>query len=340
MTTPTRIGIIGCGYWGPNLLRNVVNDPQSEAVAIADLDEERVRTVGRQYPSLEATTDVDGLLQREDVDAVAIATPVSTHYELAKTALERDKHVLLEKPMTASVAEADALIELADRQGLVLMVDHTFLYTGAVRKVRELIDDGELGELFYLDSIRINLGLFQHDVNVLWDLAPHDFSIMDYWLQRPPRKVSAMGASPVPYPDKKLESIAYVTVDFGDDVIAHFHVSWLSPLKTRRMLLGGSRKMVVYDHLDVDNQVKVYDKGVEIQSAEARRRYMIQRRMGDMHAPKVDQTEALRRVCQQFSESIRTGQQPLTDGHAGRRVVQLLEAAQRSIENGGAVEQL
>ena len=335
-----RVGVIGCGYWGPNLIRNFVNEPQTEAVAIADLDEGRLNRVGRQYPSVETTTDVEGLLTRDDIDAVAIATPVSTHYELAKAALEQGKHVLLEKPMTASVAEADDLIDLAEQRGRILMVDHTFLYTGAVRKVRELIDQGELGELFYLDSIRINLGLFQHDVNVLWDLAPHDFSIMDHWIGRSPQKVSAMGASPVPYPDKKLASIAYVTVDYGDDVIAHFHVSWLSPLKTRRMLLGGSRKMVVYNHLDVDNQVKVYDKGVEIQSAEERRQYMIQRRMGDMHAPKVDQTEALGLVAQHFAECIQTDQQPLTDGRAGRRVVQLLEASQRSMANGGAVETL
>lgn len=335
-----RVGVIGCGYWGPNLIRNFVNEPQTEAVAIADLDEGRLNRVGRQYPSVQTTTDVEGLLTRDDIDAVAIATPVSTHHELAKAALEQGKHVLLEKPMTASVAEADDLIDVAEQRERILMVDHTFLYTGAVRKVRELVDQGELGELFYLDSIRINLGLFQHDVNVLWDLAPHDFSIMDYWIGGAPQKVSAMGASPVPYPDKKLESIAYVTVDFGDDVIAHFHVSWLSPLKTRRMLLGGSRKMVVYDHLDVDNQVKVYDKGVEIQSAEERRQYMIQRRMGDMHAPKVDQTEALGLVAQHFAECIQTDQQPLTDGRAGRRVVQLLEASQRSMANGGAVEML
>jgi predicted dehydrogenase len=271
-------------------------------------------------------------LDGNDIDAVAIATPISTHYPLARDALLRGKHVLVEKPMTATVAESEELIRLAEAQRRVLMVDHTFCYSGAVRKIRELIDSGALGELYYYDAVRINLGLFQRDLNVLWDLAPHDFSILSYLVDREPVGVSAVGAAPIRWDGWRRESIAYITVEYGDGILAHIHVNWLSPVKMRRILIGGSQKIVVYDHLDPDNQVKIFDKGVDAVTDEDRRRVLIQYRTGDMHAPKVDQTEALELACRDFVDSVRNGRPPRADGRAGLRVVRLLEAAQRSLD--------
>lgn len=331
-----RLGVIGCGYWGPNLIRNFAKSKDCQLVAVADMDPRRLEDIRRLYPALKTWTSVPALLDDESLDAVAIATPISTHYELAKRALQRGKHILIEKPMTTTVAQAEELIGLAEKNQRVLMVDHTFIYSGAVRKVRELIDAGELGQVYYYDSVRVNMGLFQRDVNVLWDLAPHDFSIMTYLIDKEPVSVSAMGASPLRWDGWAQESIAYVTVEFGDGTLAHFHVNWLSPVKVRRTLIGGSRKMVIYDHLDPDNQVKVFDKGVEMQTDRERYQALVQYRTGDMVAPKIDQTEALEVACQHFVECIQTGKRPLTDGYAGLRVVRLLEAAQQSMENQGA----
>lgn len=332
-----RIGIIGCGYWGPNLIRNLAKVEQCRVVAAADLDLIKLEHVQRLYPYLRTTTSAEKLLRSEEIDAIVIATPISTHYELAREALERGKHVLVEKPMVASVAEAEDLIERAAATDRALMVDHTFVYTGAVRKIREVIEAGELGEIYYYDAVRVNLGLFQHDVNVLWDLAPHDFSIMTHLISKNPVRVSAVGASPIRRSTWNMESIVYVTVEFGDGTLAHFHVNWLSPVKVRRTLIGGSRKIIIYDHLDQDNQVKVFDKGVDILDQADRYHALVQYRTGDMLAPKVDQTEALEVACRHFVECVLTKRQPLTNGLAGLRVVQLLAAAQHSLQTRGAV---
>ncbi len=332
-----RVGIIGCGYWGPNLIRNFAKVEQCQVVAAADLDLIKLEYVQRLYPYLRTTTSADKLLRSEEVDAVVIATPISTHHPMARQAFECGKHVFVEKPLAASVSEAEDLIDRAAAAGRVLMVDHTFVYTGAVRKIREVVEAGELGEIYYYDAVRVNLGLFQHDVNVLWDLAPHDFSIMAHLIDKDPVRVSAVGASPIRRSTWSMESIAYVTVEFGDGTLAHFHVNWLSPVKVRRTLIGGSRRIIIYDHLDQDNQVKIFDKGVDILDQADRYHALVQYRTGDMLAPKVDQTEALEVACRHFIDCILTHRQPLTDGRAGLRVVQLLAAAQQSLDARGAI---
>ncbi len=328
-----NVGVIGCGYWGPNLIRNLSNLEGCKLVAVADLNPKRLEAVKHFCPGMETTTSAQEILQALEIDAVVIATPISTHFDLAREALANQKHVFIEKPMTASVAQAKQLVRLADMCQKVLMVDHTFIYTGAVQKLKGLIDSGELGDIYYYDSVRINLGQFQSDANVLWDLAPHDFALMTYLLDKEPIAISAVGSSPVRWDGWKQESIAYITVEFEDSTMAHFHVNWLSPVKLRRTLIGGSRKMVIYDHLDPDNQLKIYDKGIEIQENHDRYHALVQYRMGDLLAPKVDQTEALSAACKHFIECIQTGLKPMTDGHAGLRVVQLLEAAQQSMRS-------
>jgi predicted dehydrogenase len=331
------IGVVGAGYWGPNLIRNFAQIRTCRVVAVADADMERLEPIQRLYPTVQCLTSAEELLGLDAVDAVVLATPIETHYPLAKEALRRGKHVFVEKPLAATVRQSKELIELADEQKRVLMVDHTFIYSGAVRKIRDLIQAGELGEIYYYDAVRINLGLFQRDLNVLWDLAPHDFSIMSHLIDKEPVSVSAVGSSPVRWDGWRRESIAYITVEYGDGMLAHMHVNWLSPVKIRRILIGGSRKIVVYDHLDPDNQVKIFDKGVDAITDHERRRMLVQYRTGDMHAPKIDQTEALEVACRHFVDCIQAGKTPLTDGRAGLKVVQLLEAAQQSLEKRGAV---
>jgi predicted dehydrogenase len=333
----TRLGLIGFGYWGPNLLRNFAKISDCSVVAVVDLDPAKLKTVKVHYPFLEATTSASGLLEDPRIDALVIATPISTHYELAKEALLRGKHVLIEKPMTVTVAQANELLRIAELNQKVLMVDHTFIYTGAIQKIKRIIDSGELGKFYFYDSVRVNLGLLQPDVNVLWDLAPHDFSIMAYLIDKEPISVSAVGSAPVRWNGWKKESIVYVTVDFPDGALAHFHVNWLSPVKVRRTLISGSHKMVVYDDLDANFQVKVFDKGVEFSGGTDRSWALVQYRAGDMLVPNVDQTEALESLCADFVRCAQTGGRPLTDGYSGRRVVQLLEAAQRSLEQGKKV---
>ena len=246
---PIRVAVIGCGYWGPNLIRNFSMIETCELAAVADLNPARLKDIKRKYPSIEVTTDTSELLDRSDIDAVAIATPVTAHFPLAQEALRKGKHVLIEKPMTRTIEEGEELIELADRRGLTLMVDHTFVYTGAVRKLRSLIDEGALGQLYYFDSVRVNLGLFQLDINVVWDLAPHDFSIMQYLIDERPISLHAVGASHIRHKDPPLENIAYITVNFESGLMAHFHVNWLSPVKVRKTLIGGSKQMAVYDDI-------------------------------------------------------------------------------------------
>ena len=335
--TRLRVGVLGYGYWGPNLVRNLHKIEASEMVAVADRDPHRLSAAKSSYPSIEVMNDADTLLAREDIDAVVVATPPSTHYALAKKALENGKHVLVEKPLTRTTSEAEELVQLARSSRRTLMVDHTFVYCGAVRKIREIIESGELGDIWYVDARRVNLGIFQRDANVIEDLAPHDFSILDYVLNSEPKAVSATFIAPVANADKVPASLAYVTVRLDDDVLAHFHLSWLSPLKIRQTLIGGSKKMLVYDHLEPDHQVKVYDKGLEVVTEGDRRRLLGERRSGDLYAPKVDQTEPLELVCRHFVECALTGQPPLTDGISGLKVVRLLEATSESMRLGGKV---
>ena len=326
-----KIGIIGLGYWGPNLVRNFLANKNVKSVVCCDLNPKRLESVKQRFPSIETVADYKAILKDPAVTAVGVITPVSTHYKLAKEALEAGKHVLVEKPLTDSADDAIALVNLAEQKKLTLMVDHTFIYTGAVRKIRELVKSGELGDIFYFDSVRVNLGLFQHDVNVLWDLAPHDISIMDFVVDQKPLSVSAVGASHF----NSVEDVAYLTVNFANNLIAHFHVNWLSPVKVRKILIGGSKKMIVYDDMDPSEKIKVYNKGVDVQSEEMIHSVLVQYRMGDMYAPQLDQAEALSLMCKDFIDSIIGNKKPESDGVAGFNVVRILEAGQRSIRNGG-----
>ncbi|HEX3143918.1 MAG TPA: Gfo/Idh/MocA family oxidoreductase [Pyrinomonadaceae bacterium] len=330
-----NIGVIGCGYWGPNLLRNFAENESAQLRWICDLDQSRLASMSRRYPMARAANDYRALVADNDVDAVAVVTPVGTHFEIARDLLRAGKHVLLEKPFVATVQEAEGLIELAEQNKRTLMVDHTFVYTGAVRKMKELLDRGELGDLLYFDSVRINLGLFQRDINVLWDLAPHDLSIMDYLIDRQPQAISALGSSHI---ERRIENIAYLVMLFPDQFIAHFHFNWLAPVKIRRTMIAGSSKMILYDDIEPTEKVRIYDKGVtanRIDDREAEYQTLVSYRTGDVWAPKLDSTEALRHVVAEFLESIRDCRKPLTDGYAGLRVIRLLEAAQQSMKNGG-----
>src|SRR2546430_1841384 len=331
----TNIGVIGLGYWGPNLLRNFAENEAAQLRWICDLDEKRLGSMSRRYPMAQTTTDYRAVVNDPTLEAVAVVTPVATHFQIAKELLRAGKHVLLEKPLAATVHEAEELIEIAEQNKRTLMVDHTFVYTGAVRKMKEIVSSGELGELLYFDSVRINLGLFQRDINVLWDLAPHDLSIMDYLIERQPQAVSALGSSHI---ERGIENIAYLMMHFADDFIAHFHFNWLAPVKIRRTMIAGSSKMILYDDIEPTEKVRVYDKGVTTNRSgdrEADYQRLVSYRTGDVWAPKIDSTEALRYVVAEFLDSVRTARRPLTDGAAGLRVVRLLEAAQRSIKNGG-----
>ncbi|MBV6466420.1 MAG: Gfo/Idh/MocA family oxidoreductase [Bryobacterales bacterium] len=333
-----RIGVIGYGYWGPNLVRNFVESPDTRVVMVSDLKQDRLDLVQRRYPGVEVTTDFQEILNHPDIDAVAISTPVSTHFPLALQALQSGKHVLVEKPMTTTSEDAMRLIDEAERRKLILMVDHTFVYTGAVRKIRELIDKGSLGDIYYYDSTRVNLGLFQSDVDVIWDLAVHDLSIMDYILPSSPVAVSATG---VGHLSGAAENIAYVTVFYENSLIAHLNVNWLSPVKIRRTLIGGSKQMIVYDDIESSEKVKVYDKGVTVKNGdESRYKLLVSYRSGDIYSPQIDVTEALRIEAQHFADCIKTGKAPITDGHAGLRVVSVLEAATQSMKRQGRAVRL
>jgi predicted dehydrogenase len=331
--TPVGVAVVGCGYWGPNLLRNFQNCDQTRVVAACDADPGRLERVGVLCPQAETTTRFEDVLAGDDIQAVAIATPVGTHARLARQALEAGKHVLVEKPLADSVADAQDLIQAAEQHQRVLMVDHTFLFSEPVRHIKALIDSGELGEIYYFDSVRINLGLIQNDVNVLWDLAPHDLSIVDYLLGRPPRSVSAIGTC---HTGCGMEDVAYLNLDFGNELIATFHVNWLSPVKIRHMIIGGSKKSLVYNHLDPVEPIKIYDRGVSVtDSAEARRGLLISYRTGDVWSPHIEQGEPLAAVVRHFAHCIRTGETPLSDGRAGLRIAQVLEASERSIKAQG-----
>ncbi len=329
-----KVAVIGLGYWGPNLVRNFLGTDGIDGVIGCDKDAQRLTNIKRRFPETELSDDYPDILRRDDVEIVAIATPVSSHFSLAKAALEAGKHCWVEKPFTATVAQAETLINLAEKKGLKIMVDHTFIYTGAVRKIKDLIDKGVLGDLYYFDSVRINLGLFQHDVNVVWDLAPHDLSIMDYLIEKRPVSVSAVGSCHI---GNRLENIAYLTVNFDNDIIAHFHVNWLAPVKIRTVMIGGTKSMILYDDMENSEKVKVYDKGVEVKTKEGVYQTLVQYRMGDMYAPKLDQTEALTIATQHFVDCIRENKVPITDGVAGLNVVRILEAADSSIKQQGKI---
>jgi predicted dehydrogenase len=326
-----RMGVIGYGYWGPGIVRNFQSVNDCQVTVVCDTNLQALQRAKRAYPAIEVTTDPCAVVASPNVDAVAVITPVWTHYELAKAALEHGKHVFVEKPFTSTAAQAEELIELAERKNLQIMVDHTFLFTGAVRKIREVVDQGMLGKLYYYDSTRVNLGLFQHDVNVIWDLAPHDLSIVDHITTEKPEVVIATGQSHL----NGLADLAFVTVYFTGKMIAHINVNWLSPVKVRMTLLGGEKKMLVWNDVAVDEKIKIYDKGVDVTSGNGIYDLLVSYRSGDMLAPRIDQTEALAAEARYFVDCLSTGQRPFNDGHAGLRVVRILEAADQSLKQGG-----
>jgi predicted dehydrogenase len=338
-----RLGVIGYGYWGPNLVRNFAEVPGCQLVAVSDMRAERLAAVRARYPGVRTFADPNQLMSERRIDAVAIVTPVSTHYDLAMQALKAGKHVLVEKPLAVTADQAAQLVDEAERRKLVLSVDHTFVYTGAVRKMRELVHSGGVGDIYYYDSVRVNLGLFQHDVSVMWDLAVHDLAIMDYVLPLKPIAVSATGMSHL---DGKPENIAFLTLFFENRLIAHLHVNWLAPVKVRRTLVGGSKKMIVYDDLEPSEKIKVYDKGVTLTNESAapgpqqRYRMLVDYRSGDMWAPRLDITEALTTEARHFISCVEAGQPTMTDGQAGLRVVRILEAATESIAMRGRIVEL
>ena len=331
--SPVRMGVIGYGYWGPNLVRNFAEVPGSRVVAVADMRGTRLAQAQARYPSIRVTTDCNEILADPEIDAVAIMTPVSTHFDLAMDALNAGKHVLLAKPLAATSEQALRLIETAALNRRVLMVDHTFLYTGAVQKIKALLETGGLGQLYYYDSVRVNLGLFQHDVDVLWDLAVHDLSIMDYLLEQKPVAVAATGAAHIP---GQPVNTAYLTCFFENNLIAHHHVNWLAPVKIRRTLIGGDRQMIVYDDLEPSEKVKIYDKGITLND-DTERVYesLVAYRAGDMWAPRVSMTEGLHVEAEHFLDCITRGVPPLSDGQTGLRIVRILEAATQSLAQRG-----
>ena len=322
-----KLGVVGYGYWGPNVVRNFAIQPDCKLVAICDKNPKVVSQVLSRYPSVHVTSDPEEVMSSPEIDAVAIVTPVSTHYALAKRALENGKHVFVEKPFTATSAQAEELIDLADRKNLQIMVDHTFLFTGAVRKIKELVDGGVLGPLYYYDSTRVNLGLFQHDVNVIWDLAPHDLSILDYLIGAEPELVVATGGAHL----NGMEDMAYLTLYFPQGIIAHINVNWLSPVKVRLTLVGGQRKMLVWNDLEPGEKIKVYDKGVDVDTKQAVYELLVSYRSGDMWAPRVEEAEALQLEARYFLDCVASGEKPFNDGRAGLRVVRILEAADKSL---------
>jgi predicted dehydrogenase len=328
-----RVGVIGYGYWGPNIVRNFHGQDHTRVEILCDKNPEALARAKRNYPLIEVTTDPFAVLKATNVDAVAVITPVWTHYEIAKAALEHGKHVFVEKPFTSTSAQALELIELAARKNLKIMVDHTFLFTGAVRKIRELNDSGALGDLYYYDSLRVNLGLFQHDVSVIWDLAPHDLSIMDHLIKGSPEAVVATGERHL----NSVEDVAFITIYFPNSVIAHINVNWLSPVKIRTTLIGGQKKMLVWNDLVADEKIRVYDKGVKMGSGDGDkvRELLVNYRSGDMWAPQIEQSEALRVELDYFADCIMNNKIPFNDGEAGLRVVRMLEAAERSVKKRG-----
>ena len=330
-----RVGVIGCGYWGPNLIRNFMRCPLTELVALCDTDPQRLEAAGAGQTQVQLTRSLDELLTL-DLDAVAIATPVGTHYSIATTCLEAGLHILLEKPLADSVECAEALVDKAERNERLLMVDHTYLFSNPVKKIKQLIDSDELGELYYIDGIRINLGLFQNDINVIWDLAPHDLSIMDYILAANVRSISAWGCA---HANPPLEDVACLNPDFDGHLMANFHVNWLSPVKMRQLIFAGKRKSLVFNELNVNEPIKVFDRSVCVRAnPDIQRQLQVGYRTGDVWSPHLDSQEALQTMVSHFASCILKGTPCQSDGQLGLRVVKYLEAATRSIRaQGGRV---
>jgi predicted dehydrogenase len=328
-----KFGVIGYGYWGPNVVRNLDHLDGSEVVAVCDKSPTSRKRIQKAHPHVKVTADSADLMSSTEIDAIAVVTPVWTHYELTKAALENGKHVFVEKPFTSNSAQAEELIELAEKKHLKIMVDHTFLFTGAVKKIGQLLEEGTLGKIYYYDSTRVNLGLFQHDVNVIWDLAPHDLSIIDHLINETPEAVSATGQTHL----NGHEDVAFITVYFPNKIIAHINVNWLSPVKVRTTLIGGEKKMLVWNDLEADEKIKIYDKGVHITSREGLYNLLVNYRSGDMWAPQLEQVEALKQELAYFIDCISNNRTPFNDGAAGLRVVKLLEAANASVQKRGAL---
>src|SRR5256886_8858540 len=328
-----HIGVIGYGYWGPNIVRNLRGLEGCEVGGVCDLSPAALKRVAQAQPGVRVTTDPSELLTSTEIDAIAVVTPVSTHFDLAKAALENGKHVFIEKPFTSTTRQAEELIELAERKKLTIMVDHTFLFTGAVRKIRQLIEEGVLVDLYYYDSTRVNLGLFQHDISVIWDLAPHDLAIMDFLIQEKPEAVIATGEAHL----NGVVDIAFLTIYFPGNTIAHLNVNWLSPVKVRTTLIGGEKKMLVWNDLEADEKIKIYDRGVQITNRQGLYDLLVNYRSGDMWAPQLEQVEALRQELAYFVDCISNDQTPMNDGNAGLRVVKMLEAANESLRHRGAL---
>src|SRR5665213_865516 len=326
-----NFGVIGYGYWGPNIVRNLTTIEGSKVLTIADLDPSAQERARKAYPGIKITSDAMDVILSADIDAVAIVSPVWTHFELAKAALKNGKHVFVEKPLTSNSAQGEELINLAQKKNLRIMVDHTFLFTGAVRKISELLDQEALGKLYYYDSTRVNLGLFQHDINVLWDLAPHDLAIIDHLIGDRPDAVIATGEQHL----NGLTDVAYMTIYYPDNVIAHINVNWLSPVKVRTTLIGGEKKMLVWNDLEADEKIKVYDRGVQMNSKQGVYDLLVSYRTGDMWAPKIEATEALKAELGYFVDCIKKGERPHNDGLAGLRIVRMLEAAEESLNRKG-----
>ncbi len=330
-----KVGIIGLGYWGPNLVRNFLTQNDVEKVVACDVREDRLKSISQKFPNVALSKNCEEIL-KGDCDLIVIATPVATHYPIARKALENNKHIWVEKPFTASVAESEELIEIAESRNLKIFVDHTFIYNGAVIKMKELIEKNELGDILYFDSERINLGLFQKDVNVIWDLAPHDLSIMQFILGKKAKAISANGIANF----NGRENIAHISIYFEDNCFAHFHVNWISPVKIRRMIVGGTKKMLVYDDMENFEKIKVYDSGVDIKSPEGIHEALVQYRIGDMFSPKVIQTEALSLGARECIDAIKQNRQPLTSGYDGLEVVKLLEASDKSLKSMGQIVEI
>jgi len=331
-----RVGVIGYGYWGPNVVRNLHGLDDIQVDVVCDKSPAALARARKAYPNIATTSDPCEILASPDIDAVAVITPVWTHYELTKKALQNGKHVFVEKPFTSNSSQAEELIEVAAQKNLTIMVDHTFLFTGAVRKIRELVESGTLGDLYYYDSLRVNLGLFQHDVSVIWDLAPHDLSIMDHVISKEPQAVVATGEKHL----NGVEDVAFMTIYFPENVIAHINVNWLSPVKIRTTLIGGQKKMLVWNDLVSDEKVRGYEKGVHLNSGKGIRDALVSYRMGDMWAPQIEQSEALRVELAYFGDCIKSSETPFNDGQAGLRVVRLLEAGECSIRKKGELVRL
>ncbi len=329
-----RIGVLGYGYWGPNLARNIASSPATELVAIADLDTNRLVSARRAHPVARLTTEFETVISDPSIDAVAIATPAATHFALASRAIANGKHVLITKPLATRLKDAVTLVDMARKMVVKILVDHTFLFTGAVRRMKQYIDEGELGELYYFDSTRINLGIFQHDANVIWDLAPHDLSILTYLVDRPVRSVAAIGARHL---GQAMENMAYVTLQFDDGFLAHIHVNWLAPAKVRQTIVGGSKKMLVFNDMEMSDKLRVYDSGAQLaETAEDIRKTLVEYRTGDVLSPKIDKTEALELEINHFARVCRGEESAISSGELGISVVRLIEAAQKSLRGGGA----